>query len=448
MLSDSRLSHSANAGQKASLLDGLQRDRGNAFVRRVVGQAQARKDDQPSTRDTTGIEHTIAGATGSGRPLEPRVGSDMAARFGRGLDNVRVHDDAAPTRRDWTMAKGLGARAFTVGGDVFFRHGTYDPLSHQGQSLLAHELTHVVQQTGGKGGGQAPIQFMPDVAPDVDMAIRKWLSAEPAVSILKPEALSARIRSSVPEAGGLSDEELQGVYRRWKLARSLTKPVLPMGAPPPVPAKEPSGSSALADTLKKVTDAFKSIPTQVKVSVKGGSVVVDTSGASAKLKVDKATLTAVAGWNGNFKIGASYKGSGSLAAGQKVNLSASVNAKKYSISLRIGPSVTAIDKLPDIVQKAEEGLGDLLSDIGSLNLESLDDVKASAGRIADHVKSIKTAVRRLLQARRGENGGRATHIPELEGAIPHSQRKRRRRAHECDGHDNNTVLAVVRQDVA
>lgn len=389
MLSDSRLSHPANAGQKASLLDGLQQDYGNAFVRRVVGQAQARKDDQSSTRDTTrGIEHTIAGARGSGQPLEPRVGSDMAARFGRGLDNVRIHDDAGAD----ALAKGLGARAFTVGGDVFFRHGTYDPLSHQGHRLLAHELTHVVQQTGGKGGGQSPIQFMPDIAPDVDMAIRKWLSATPAVSILKPEALAARIRSAVPEAGGLSDDDLLAVYRRWKLARSLTKPVMPMGAPPPAPAKEPSGSSALADTLKKVTDAFKSIPTQVKVSVKGGSVVVDTSGASAKLKVDKATLTAVAGWNGQFKIGASYRGSGSLAAGQMVNLSASVSAKKYSISLRIGPSVTAIDKLPDIVQKAEEGLGDLLSDIGSLNLESLDDVKASAGRIADHVKSIKTAV--------------------------------------------------------
>lgn len=420
MLSDSRLSHPANAGQKASLLDGIQRDHGNAFVQRVVGQVQAKRDDQPSTRDDTGgVERTIAGEKGSGRPLEPEVGAEMAARVGRGLDSVRVHDDAPAD----ALAKGLGARAFTVGGDVFFRQGAYDPLSHQGQALLAHELTHVVQQTGGEDGGQVPIQFMPDLAPDVDTAIRKWLSAEPAVTILKPEALAARIRSAVPEASGLSDEELQAVYRRWKLAQSLTKPSLPMGAPPPAPAKEPSGSSALADTLKKVTDAFKSIPTEVKVSVKGGAVVVDTSGASTKLKVDKATLTAVAGWNGQFKIGASYRGSGSLAEGQMVNLSASVSAKKYSISLRIGPSVTAIDKLPDIVQKAEEGLGDLLSDIGSLNLESLDDVKASAGKIADHVKSIKTAVDACSKLEGARTGGVPPIFLSLKAQFPTAKGK-------------------------
>jgi len=389
MLRDSRLSHPANAGQKADLLSGLQHDYGNAYVQRVVDHAQEGRDGKPSEQDTSrDIKQSIAGGRGSGQPLEPGVRSEMGEHFGHSFGNVRVHDDAEAD----ALTKGLGARAFTTGNDVFFRQGTYDPDSPQGHKLLSHELAHVVQQTGGKGGGQAPIQFMPDVAPDVDKAIRRVLNTEPAVTILKPEALASRIRSAVPEAGGLSDEELQGVYHRWKLAQSLTKPVLPMGPAPKPPEKEPVGGSALADTLKKVTDVFKSIPTQVKIGVKGGAVVVDTSGASAKLKVDKATLTAVAGWNGQFKIGASYKGSGSLAASQKVNLSASVSAKKYSISLRIGPSVTAIDKLPDIVQKAEEGLGDLLSDIGSLNLESLDDVKASAGRIADHVKSIKTAV--------------------------------------------------------
>lgn len=389
MLRDSRLSHPANAGQKADLLSGLQQDYGNAYVQRVVDHAQAGKGDELSAQETPrDIKQSISGERGSGQPLEPGVRSEMGAHFGHSFGNVRVHDDATAD----ALTKGLGARAFTTGNDVFFRRGSYDPDSPQGHGLLSHELAHVVQQSGGKGGGQAPIQFMPDVAPEVDVAIRKFLNTEPAVSILKPEALAARIRSAVPEAGGLSDEELQGVYSRWKLAQSLTKPVLPMGPAPTPPAKEPLGGSALADMVKKVTDAFKSIPTEVKVSMKGGSVVVDASGTTAKLKAGSAALTAAAGWNGSFKIGATYKGSGTLAAGQMVNLSASVNAKQYSISLRIGPEVTAIDKLPDIVQKAEEGLGDLISDIGSLNLESLDDVKASAGRIADHVKSIKTAV--------------------------------------------------------
>jgi hypothetical protein len=420
MLRDSRLSHPANAGQKADLLSGLQQDYGNAYVQRVVDHAQAGKDNESSARESPGdIKQSIAGERGSGQPLRPSVRSEMGEHFGHSFGNVRIHDDAEAD----ALTKGLGARAFTTGDDVFFRRGSYDPDSPQGHRLLSHELAHVVQQTGGKGGGQAPIQFMPDVAPDVDMAIRRFLNTEPAVTILKPEALAARIRSAVPEAGGLSDEELQGVYSRWKLAQSLTKPSLPMGPAPKPPEKEPSGSSALADTLKKVTDAFKSIPTQVKISVKGGSVVVDTTGASAKLKVDRATLTAIAGWNGQFKIGASYKGSGSLAAGQMVNLSASVSAKDYSISLRIGPSVTAIDKLPDIVQKAEEGLGDLLSDIGSLNLESLDDVKASAGRIADHVKSIKTAVDACSKLEGERTGGVPPIFLSLKAQFPTARGK-------------------------
>jgi|GEM_PF-1996427 len=389
ILSDSRLSHPANAAQKTDLLSELQQEYGNSYVERVVHHAQTTGDDEsPQQHVPRHIKQSIASERGSGQPLEAAARSPTDASPGHDFSNVRVHHDAAAD----ALAKGLGARAFTAGNDVFFRRGAYDPDSPQGQRLLSHELTHVVQQSGGIGGGQAAVQFMPDVAPEVDMAIRKFLSTEPAALILKPEALAARIRSAVPEAGGLSDEELQGVYRRWKLAQSLTKPVLPMGPAPTPPAKEPLGGSALADMAKKVTDAFKSIPTEVKVSTKGGSVVVDASGATTKLKAGSAALTAAAGWNGSFKIGATYKGSGTLAAGQMVNLSASVNAKQYSISLRIGPEVTAIDKLPDIVQKAEEGLGDLISDIGSLNLESLDDVKASAGRIADHVKSIKTAV--------------------------------------------------------
>ena len=395
MLSDSRLSHPANAPQKADLLSELQQEYGNAYVERVVHNVQATRDDELLQHQIPhDIRQSIASERGSGQPLEPTVRSQMDARFDHSFSNVRVHHDATAD----TLAKGLGAQAFTTGDHVFFRKNAYDPDSHQGRHLLSHELAHAAQQEAGGVQSGARVQLMPEVAPDVEAAIQSWIDVTPPISVLRPEAIPERIRGAVTEAKDLSDDDLQAVYRRWRLSQSLKKPELPEAAPPyvaeqaPIPGKKPVGGSALADTLKKVTDAFKSIPTEVKVNIKGGSVVVDASGATANLKASKATLTAAADWRGQFKIGATYRGSGTLAAGQMVNLSASVSAEKYSISLRIGPNVTAIDKLPDIVQKAELGLRDLLSDIGSLNLQSLDDVKASAGRIADHVKAIRGAV--------------------------------------------------------
>src|SRR5262249_23515769 len=68
----------------------------------------------------------------------------MEGFFGADLDGVRVHADgeAAALNRE------LDAQAFTVGSDVFFAEGKYNPTSSEGQGLLAHELTHVGQQGG------------------------------------------------------------------------------------------------------------------------------------------------------------------------------------------------------------------------------------------------------------------------------------------------------------
>jgi Domain of unknown function (DUF4157) len=73
----------------------------------------------------------------------------MESRFGHDFSNVRVHSghDAQ------TSAREIGARAFTVGSHIAFGSGEYAPDSTSGERLLAHELTHVVQQHGGKGGG-------------------------------------------------------------------------------------------------------------------------------------------------------------------------------------------------------------------------------------------------------------------------------------------------------
>ena len=65
--------------------------------------------------------------------------------FGADFSNVRVHTDAGADN----LNRSLDARAFTTGQDIFFRQGEYDPGSSKGSKILAHELTHVLQQRGG-----------------------------------------------------------------------------------------------------------------------------------------------------------------------------------------------------------------------------------------------------------------------------------------------------------
>lgn len=97
-------------------------------------------------------------ASSSGHPLPPRTRSFMESRLGHDFSNVRVHSDA----RAGNSARDLGALAYTSGTDISFAPGRYAPHTEAGQRLLAHELTHVVQQRGGgpsmqcKAGDKAP----------------------------------------------------------------------------------------------------------------------------------------------------------------------------------------------------------------------------------------------------------------------------------------------------
>lgn len=82
-----------------------------------------------------------------GRPLETEVRRDMELRFGHDFSRVRVHTDA----RAAASAQDVDALAYTVGQSIVFDAGQYAPRTQTGQQLLAHELTHVVQQTQMRG---------------------------------------------------------------------------------------------------------------------------------------------------------------------------------------------------------------------------------------------------------------------------------------------------------
>jgi Domain of unknown function (DUF4157) len=79
-----------------------------------------------------------------GRPLDAPARDFMESRFGHDFGHVRIHTDGQAAE----SARAVNAHAYTVGQDIVFDHGKYDPHSESGQHLLAHELAHTIQQQG------------------------------------------------------------------------------------------------------------------------------------------------------------------------------------------------------------------------------------------------------------------------------------------------------------
>ena len=93
----------------------------------------------------------------AGRPLDGATRSFMEPRFGYDFSRVRVHSGSIAER----SARDLNAHAFTVGNEIVFGPGRFAPETREGKSLLAHELTHVIQQTG-RTPASGVVQRAPD----------------------------------------------------------------------------------------------------------------------------------------------------------------------------------------------------------------------------------------------------------------------------------------------
>ena len=93
---------------------------------------------------TDDLETSIQQSRGGGQPLADDIKQPMEQAFGADFSSVNIHTDNNSDK----LNKSIQARAFTTGQDIFFRQGEYSPGSNVGKELLAHELTHVVQQNG------------------------------------------------------------------------------------------------------------------------------------------------------------------------------------------------------------------------------------------------------------------------------------------------------------
>ena len=112
----------------------LQRTAGNAGVVQML----AGDEEQASP------VHDVVGS-GGGSPLDEGTRATMESAFGQSFEDVRVHTDDRASK----SAESVGANAYTVGSDVVFKSGQFNPASPVGQRTIAHELAHVVQQSAG-----------------------------------------------------------------------------------------------------------------------------------------------------------------------------------------------------------------------------------------------------------------------------------------------------------
>ncbi len=208
------LSSMPSDAQRASALLALQRTHGNWYVQRVVAgiqaklkvgqpndiyeqeadrvaeqvvrmpepkvQRQSEEEEMLQAKDlpvetlevTPNIEVRINAIGGGGQPLPTSTRLFFEPRFGYDFREVRVHTDP----RMAETARSLKARAFTVGQKIVFGAGQYQPETTSGQWLLAHELTHVVQQRAGS-------ILKPGIAPSIQRQETPATTAPAVVNI-------------------------------------------------------------------------------------------------------------------------------------------------------------------------------------------------------------------------------------------------------------------------
>jgi len=155
-----------------------------------------RATTSPGSAGATSAPPSVQQALASGgRPLEPALRQDMEGRFGHDFSRVRVHTGSLAER----SARDVDAHAYTLGPSIVFDSGKFDPGSREGRRLLAHELTHVVQQTGAQ-----------------------WVQREVSPKrIASKEAVLAKVKRIVDATGTSSNPAVANLARLGKLGKGF-----------------------------------------------------------------------------------------------------------------------------------------------------------------------------------------------------------------------------------
>lgn len=209
--------------------------------------AARREDDRPDGVVDDRVRRAIQGARGGGQPLPERVRTQAEPVVGADLRRVRLHTDA---RAD-ELTRLLRARAFTTGPEIFLRRGEYRPDSAAGQRLLAHELTHVAQQTGGTAGAgviqRMKIEDLDTEVPE-DLAKLKtsvWTKDLRGLQQMRGE-IEAQLAGGNPDPGvqkllnflAIKEKSISRQVQQGRVQPAAARPEPPVARP--VPAEPPA----------------------------------------------------------------------------------------------------------------------------------------------------------------------------------------------------------------
>ncbi|MDR7209465.1 DUF4157 domain-containing protein [Flavobacterium piscis] len=166
-------------------------------------QTSAAADANPT--DDSSLESNLNRSKGGGSSLSGPVKNEMESGFGANFSNVKIHNDSNAVQ----MNKELGSQAFANGSDIYFNEGKYNPNSTDGKHLLAHELTHTVQQ------GASAIQPKMIQKVETPPAAAPAPSRNESISLQTPtftptEAISAQI-----EAAGNRGADVDVTFGHW-----------------------------------------------------------------------------------------------------------------------------------------------------------------------------------------------------------------------------------------
>jgi hypothetical protein len=194
--------------------------------------------------------------TSSGQPLDTETRAFMEPRFGHDFSQVRVHTDAQAAE----SARTVNALAYTVGRDVVFGTGQYEPGTSEGKRLLAHELTHVVQQS--RGGISPELNPTASHEGDAEAIYSAIANGQAKVAVQGATGVGlARANSKAPALKALTPEEL--FMRLVQSVRGFASS--PSGAP----------TNAPTSSLGKGYETFASI----QILDKEGNQVLTSIGA-------------------------------------------------------------------------------------------------------------------------------------------------------------------------
>jgi len=153
----------------------------NLHLRPIVNPKSKIQNQEGGFETNDSFHRSLSASKGNGSPLPDQLRADFEPKFGADFGDVRAHSDSNAAQ----LNRQIGAQAFTHGNDVFFGAGKYNPGSTSGKQLIAHELTHTVQQGGAlqrQGDNDDWGQLKPLIQPQ---GIARRIQREPDKFLIK-----------------------------------------------------------------------------------------------------------------------------------------------------------------------------------------------------------------------------------------------------------------------